>query len=336
MKVAIHHVPGSFSERWIQYCKEHAISFTLVNAYDDDIIFQLKDCDIFMWHFSHQNYKDTLFAKQLLYSLQLSGKKVFPDFNTNWYFDDKLGQKYLLESIGAPMVRTYVFFTYKEAMAWISTTTFPKVFKLRGGAGSSNVMLISSRRKAKRIAYKAFHQGFSSFNKWNYFKEQCRKSRSGNSPVLNMSKAIVRLFYSPEYARFHGVEKGYVYFQDFVPNNQYDIRVIVVGDKAFAIKRMVRENDFRASGSGKIVYDKEELDEESVRISFEISRKLVAQNIALDFVFDGHQPLVVEIGYGYLMSGYDLCPGYWSSDLVWHEEIFNPQYWQIESLINSL
>ena len=40
------------------------------------------------------------------------------------------------------------------------------------------------------------------------------------------------------------------------------VRVIVINDKAFAIKRMVRKNDFRASGSGIIEYDKENLTDE--------------------------------------------------------------------------
>ena len=45
--------------------------------------------------------------------------------------------------------------------------------------------------------------------------------------------------------------KDYVYFQKFLPNNKYDIRIVVIGDRAFGFIRYNRENDFRASGSGK-------------------------------------------------------------------------------------
>jgi hypothetical protein len=38
MKIAIHHKSGSFSERWIEYCKEKDIPYMLVNCYDTDII----------------------------------------------------------------------------------------------------------------------------------------------------------------------------------------------------------------------------------------------------------------------------------------------------------
>ena len=104
MRIAIHNRPGSFSERWIEYCQEKGIDYKVVNAYDSDIICQISDCDAFMFHHHHGNYKDVLFARQLLYSLEEAGKRVFPDWRTCWHFDDKVGQKYLLEAVGAPLI----------------------------------------------------------------------------------------------------------------------------------------------------------------------------------------------------------------------------------------
>ena len=60
----------------------------------------------------------------------------------------------------------------------------------------------------------------------------------------------------------------------FIPQNDFDIRVIVTGNKAIAIKRMNRKNDFRASGSGYILYDKNEIDIRCVKIAFEVNKKL--------------------------------------------------------------
>ena len=156
MKIAIHK-SGGFSDRWIEYCEKNHIDYKIVNAYDTDIIQQMADCDAFMWHHFHNSYKDALFAKQLLFSLQQAGKRVFPDFNTGWHFDDKVGQKYLLEAIGAPLVPSYVFYTKKEALDWIDKTTFPKVFKLRGGAGASNVKLAHTKKEARHLVKKVFH-----------------------------------------------------------------------------------------------------------------------------------------------------------------------------------
>lgn len=334
-KIAIHHVPGSFSERWIAYCEEKHISYKIVNAYDSDIIEQLSDCTAFMWHHHHANYKDVLFAKQLLYSLQIAGKKVFPDFNTTWHFDDKVGQKYLLEAIGAPLVPSYVFYDKKTALQWVENASFPKVFKLRGGAGACNVQLVRSGSEAKHLVCRAFKSGFSQYNSWSSLKERYRLYRLGKTDFWSIVKGIIRLFYRTDFARKHGREKGYVYFQDFVPNNQFDIRVIVIGDRAFSIKRICRKNDFRASGSGNIVYEKEEQNENCVRLAFDINKRIGSQCIAYDFVFSAENPMVVEISYGFSMLGYDKCPGYWTKDMVWHEELFNSFGWQIENLLSK-
>lgn len=335
MKIAIHHSKGSFSERWIQYCQEKGIAYKLVNAYGTDVMKQLGDCDAFMWHHHHANYKDVLFAKQLLYSLQIAGKKVFPDFHTTWHFDDKVGQKYLLEAVDAPLVSSHVFYDKQSALKWIEKAIFPKVFKLRGGAGASNVRLVHSSFDAKKLVKRAFGKGFSQYNGWNSLKERYRQFCVGNTSVWDVVKGGIRLLVPTQYAQMHGREKGYIYFQDFIPENSYDIRVIVIGNKAFAIKRLCRENDFRASGSGHILYAKEEINEECVKIAFDVNRKIHSQCIAYDFVFDEARPLIVELSYGFSMLGYDLCPGYWTEDLVWHEEPFVPQYWMVENLMEQ-
>lgn len=147
MKIGIHETKGFFSERWIAYCEANNIIYKLVDCYSTDIIQQLSDCDSLMWHFNHKSPKASKFAKELLFSIQASGKKVFPDFNTVWHFDDKVGQKYLLESIAAPLAPAFVFYTKKEALQWAGQTIYPKVFKLRNGAGSDNVKMVKSKKK---------------------------------------------------------------------------------------------------------------------------------------------------------------------------------------------
>lgn len=335
MKIGIHLTNGYFSERWISWCKEKGIEFKLVNCYKNDIIDQLSDCEALMWHFNHKGPKESKYAKQLLYSVQATGKKVFPDFNTVWHFDDKVGQKYLLEAAGAPLTPAYVFYDRKEACVWAETAAYPKVFKLRTGSGSDSVKLVSSRKKAKRLIKKAFRSGFRPYEGWSNLKERIRKYRDGKAGAWEIIKGIIRLLYTTEYARVAGREKGYIYFQDFIPGNDHDIRVVVIGDKAFAIKRMVRKKDFRASGSGFILYEKDLFDEKTIRLSFEIAGKLKTQCIAFDYVHFEGKPLIVEISYGFSPTGYDPCPGYWDSGMKWHEGKFDPYGWMVEDLLRS-
>lgn len=335
MKIAIHHRSGSFSDRWIEYCKQKEIDFKIVNAYDSNIVEQVNDCDAFMWHHSHGDYRDMLFAKQLVFSLETAGVRCFPNYHTTWHFDDKVGQKYLLEAIGAPLVPSYIFYTKKEALDWISKTTFPKVFKLRGGAGAANVMLTHTAQEARKYTKKAFGRGYSPFDRMGYLKDRYRKWCEGKDSFVGVLKGIGRVFLITDFAKMHSREKGYAYFQEFIPNNNFDIRVCVVGGRAFALKRLTRKGDFRASGSGNIVYDKSQIDERCVKIAFEVNKKLKTQSIAYDFVFDlDNQPLIVEISYGYTVKAYDSCEGYWTEDMQWHEGSgFNFCGWMVENLI---
>lgn len=335
--IGIHYTKNSFCERWIAYCETHRVPFKLVNCYNNDIIEQLHDCDALFWHHQQGSPKDIVFAKQLLFSLQQSGKKVFPDFNTGWHFDDKVGQKYLLEALGIKeFVPTYVFYAKSEATEWAKHTTFPKVFKLRGGAGSQNVKLVRTKEEVFRIIRKAFGKGFSPYDAWGSLKERVRKYRLGKMPLYEVLKGFARLVIPPPYARIMGRERGYVYFQEFIPGNSFDIRIIVIDKKAFALKRFVRKDDFRASGSGSFKYEKEEFDTRCISLAFDYTQRLQAQCIAYDFVFDAkNNPKVIEVNYGFAPSGYDDCPGYWDESLTWNEGKFDPYGWMIELILKN-
>lgn len=336
MKIGIHQNKGTFSERWISYCKEKGIEYKQVDCYKNNIIQQLSDCDALMWHHYQTNPKAVLFAKQLLFALEQSGKKVFPDFRTDWHFDDKVGQKYLLETISAPLVPSFVFYDKMEALEWIKKATFPKVFKLRGGAGSSNVRLVKNDYTARKIISTAFRRGFRNYGRWSNFKEITRKFHLGKATLRDLIKGFAHILFPPKYSKVKGREQGYVFFQDFIPDNSYDIRVVVIDNKAFAIKRLVRKNDFRASGSGHILYEKELFDEGTIKLAFELADKLNGQCIAFDFVYDKKTPKLLEISYGFVPEGYDPCPGYWDKSMNWIAGKFNPYGWMVEVVLKNI
>lgn len=334
MKVAIHHRIGSFSDSWIDYCESNRIDYKIVNAFDSDIIEQVNSCDIFMWHHHHNEFKDVLTAKRILFSLEHAGVKVFPDFKTGWHFDDKVAQKYLLEAIDAPLVPSYIFYDKSEALNWLKNTTFPKVFKLKGGAGASNVKLVRNEKQGIKFVKRSFGKGFSQFDRLANFQDTCKKYLAGQVSLVMMIKAIARLFVVTEFAKMQSRERGYIYFQKFIPNNDYDVRVVVINSSvAAAEKRFVRAGDFRASGSGKFSY--ENIDLTIIKKAFEISKKLGLQVVAFDFIYDGNTPLVVELSYGFGVGGICNVPGYWDKDMKWHKGNFNPQGWIIDSLLGT-
>jgi hypothetical protein len=338
MKIAIHHCPGSFSDKWIEYCNEHQIDTKLVNCCDSDIIGQVADCDGLMWHWSHGDFKAAQFARQLIYSLEYMGIKVFPDSRTCWHYDDKVGQKYLLEATRAPLVPSYVFYDKRSALAWIENADLPKVFKLRRGAGSANVFLVKSKSHGKKLIRKAFGKGFSPLNRMSLFKDRIwhLKRDKDLKALFGIGKGLARLFVPTLFEKNTFRDQGYVYFQDFIPDNTFDIRIVVIGKRAFGIKRMVRENDFRASGSGSIRHAKQDIDMSCVKCSFEISQRIGSQCLAFDYVFDKKWPQLTEISYAFLQSGYKDCPGYWDENLCWHEQRFCPEWFMVEDFINLL
>jgi len=337
--IAIHKRIKSFSDRWIQYCQEHRLKYKIVDCYSSNIISQLVDCNVLMWHWSHNDYRDLLFARQLILSVEKMGIKVYPNSNTCWHFDDKVGQKYLLEAIDAPLVPSFVFYEKQKALDWIKMTSFPIIFKLRGGAGSSNVSLIKTPNDAKIIIKKSFRSGFHLVGRFSNFNEkiwQLKRDKNIKS-FKNLFKGFIRIFLPSSKLNLFRKEKGYVYFQKFIPNNKYDTRVIVFNsDKCIAVRRYNRTNDFRASGSGKKGYSKELFDKKLLSEAFKLSEKLKTQTLAIDFVFDSKEPKILEISYGFVTgSFYEDCPGYWDKNLNWHKADIKPEYFIIENLMKE-
>ena len=126
--------------------------------------------------------------------------------------------------------------------------------------------------------------------------------------------------------RMLGRERGYIYFQDFIADNQFDTRVTIIGNRAFAYTRNVRPGDFRASGSGDIVYDVHRIHPQCVPIAFEVTQKVRSQSMAFDFVLAANQqPMLVEVSYCYIPELVYQCIGHWDDQLKWHQGHMWPQ-----------
>lgn len=335
MKIAIHNSQAGFHPRWVEYCKKQKIDHKIVDCHANDIVARLQDCDALMWHFNQSNAKDIVIAKQILFALEHANFRVFPDFKTAWHFDDKVGQKYLLEAINAPMVPSFAFYDKSKALEWAAKTSYPKVFKLRGGAGSANVKLVKTKQQANKLIKQSFGKGFNQYEAWSNLQERWRKYKQGKTNLIDVSKGVVRLSYQPNFSKVKGKERGYAYFQEFIENEGFDIRIVVIGNNAVALKRLVRENDFRASGSGNLVFENDKIDKRYIQLAFDTAKKLNSQSIAIDLVHSKNDEiLIVEISYGFPVKNFlDGAAGYWTDNLKWHEDEFNPQGWMVEEVM---
>ena len=99
-----------------------------------------------------------------------------------------------------------------------------------------------------------------------------------------------------------------------------EVRVTVIGNRAFGFIRHNRQGDFRASGSGRIEYDAARVPPAAVRTSHAISRTCGFQSMAYDYLLSREgKPLLSEISYCYLSRAVHDCPGCWDRDLRWTE-----------------
>ena len=324
--LAIHPRKGSYSDRWIEYCKEHGIAYREVNCFASDIVEQLRG-ECLTWQWMHNFPEDVRTGLRIIQMAEEMGLTVFPNWATCWHYDDKVSQKYLLEAIGADAAPAFVFYDLESALRWIDAAAFPKVFKLARGAGSINVQLVRTAEQARRLASKAFGRGFKpAASILGDARSTIRRHRK-KGDVLGVLRRLPKTLanirrMNREIAR----ERGYIYFQEFLPDNEYDTRVTIIGDRAFGFLRMVRANDFRASGSGSIVYDTARIDPRCVESAFRVANRLGTQSLAFDFVKDqSGAPQIVEISYCYLPGAVRECAGHWDSRLNWHEGHLWPQ-----------
>jgi hypothetical protein len=210
---------------------------------------------------------------------------------------------------------------------------YPLVFKLKSSAASKDVVLVSNYRQAKKITNRIFGKGiylgtipgnfklkFIDFKWRNYLDKQL--------------KILYRIYKGRDLNYLWQIEKNYVLFQKFLPNNSYDTRVTIIGNRAFGFRRFNRKDDFRSSGSGLISYDPNEIDKGFIKMAFEISEKMGFQSMAYDFLWDNEQPAFCEISYTYQDLAIYNCPGYWDNKLNWIEGNFWPQLLHLIDLLN--
>lgn len=324
LMIAIHIQPGSFSDRWVLACKEKGLPYVEVDAFAVNLLETIKSLNIsiFLYHPPMGSLASSLLSKSLSRSLELSGVRVFPNDKDIWHFDDKLAQKYMFEATGIDTPKTWVFFDRLSCIQWLRTTKYPKVFKLRSGAGSTNVKLIKNYRSGAYLARKMFGKGLApNDNMIMDFRTKIRKHQERRDWMDFLKRAPRTISRWINSRRLIPNECGYFYVQEFLPKNDCDTRITIIGNRAFGFRRMVRPGDFRASGSGFVDVDPEAIDLGFVEDAFKYSKRLGLYCAAFDFIYDRSvdRRKVVEVSFGFKSDLVRSCPGYWSSDLRWND-----------------
>jgi len=322
-----------FILKYFEILKLNNIECVWVDINEQSFWDEIKKLDLFIYRFRHFD-NDKMTAQSILPIIEKELKmNVFPDQNTCWHFDDKIKQYYLLSSFSFPFTKCWIFWDRKKALEWVKAAAYPIIFKLKAGAGSTNIVKVESSIYAKKMVNIMFGKGIASGIL--PIKNSTRdKDLTLNKYFRSKAREIVNFIQGKDSSPFWQKDKNYVLFQKFLPDNEFDTRITIIGNRAFGFRRMTRKDDFRASGSGNIDHDPKKVDLKCVEIAFDISKKLKFQSMAYDFLYnEKKEPEICEISYTFQDKAVYNCPGYWDDKLNWNEGHFWPQYCQLSDLL---
>lgn len=210
--------------------------------------------------------------KELMEHLSLNPNLVLiPDYRSSVIYDDKLEQARQL-SRWMPMTRA--FFSPSAAKSYLRSgaVRYPFISKSSEGASSHNVRLIQEPAQAFEEVKQAF------------------------------SDRGIKMHYEL-------AQRGYVLWQEFVPDNASDIRVIGVGEKRIVLRRHNRADRPMASGSGNLepitALDPNIISALSFADYFFKHERF--DWCGIDLVRDAKRWYVLETTVGWNMGGYVRC-----------------------------
>jgi len=234
--------------KYQRFLVNNAIPFEYYDVHRSDFAECSKKYDLIVWH-TGSSPCDVAEARSKIEFLEKGlGKICLPMAAELWFYEDKARQHWLFEKNQLPTIKTFVSYSKTEALQYIETCSYPIVSKELTNASSNGVRLLKNPRAAKNFCIEAF------------------------GPGLKTTFSYLR-------------QKDYVYFQEFVPNFGYDLRVKMVANNYFGYYRYPPTGDFRASGSGDI--RKEPIPEEALVLAQKTKASLPhSRFLAVDMLRD--------------------------------------------------
>jgi len=302
---------NSFSDRWIPQLTAMGHEVRQLMVSDPDFIERVSECDGFLWWFPPlPRARDV--GKRILPALDHAAHvMVHPDMRSCWHFDDKVAQTYLLQASGVATPKTWVFWRYDHAVAFFRTAQYPLVMKLASGVRSQNVALLRDATHAARMARRMFSKGAETLDPRSF-----AMLRVASRPLRNAIRRALSLPPLP----LPEVHRNYMLVQEFIAGNDFDTRVNIIGNRAFAFRRANRPNDFRASGSRNPDDDPSKIALDAIRLAFDASKKLRMPILCFDILRRKDEPVITEISYYFNALTIGQCPGHWrmsGGELEW-------------------
>jgi len=208
------------------------------------------------------------YIEDMILGLSLAGARLLPSFPFLRAHHNKVFMEILRQTsriAEANTLDTQMFGTFED-FAKVGSLNYPIVLKPGSGAGSTGVQLVKNGKQAKKSA----------------------KSVSWSGDYLWMTKEIIKRLIRKNYHPYSLYRRKFI-IQEFIPNLAYDYKVLVYGNRVFVVRREVRTNDFRASGSGKLNWP-EEVSEQLLNFAWRLFEAFDVPHASFD---------IAETGYAY-------------------------------------
>jgi glutathione synthase/RimK-type ligase-like ATP-grasp enzyme len=239
---------------------------TLNNIIKNSIVFAISSQKPY-----HKQYVD-----DIMEVLSLHNNVLVPSKNILRCHENKGYQEYYKKIIGIDSLEGYYFNNDTVNYDYIRKTYhFPLVLKQIDGSGSRGVVLVKSEDELRKEV--------SSFKISTHvrFMIYCRES------IFKFFK----LKYNRSKLDYYKDHSNFV-IQEFVPNLKFDYKVLIFFDRYYVLKRNIKENDFRASGSGNFEFV--EIEDSLLEYAKNIFEKINEPFMSLDICFDGEKYYLIE------------------------------------------
>lgn len=332
--IYIHDSKAPYVDKYKVILDANQIAYETINCQDNDFWKKVQKASLYIYY-PGMGIGTLLQQRNLISVIDLElNIPCFPNWRTSWHYDDKIAEAFLLSSRGYPLAASWVFWDKDKAIDWARHAHYPLVFKLKNGASSINVVKVNSVKQAEKLINLMFGRGIINnrvpgTNLFGVYQNSVKTFLRSNL-VYAMNRIGLKYSTHSNYNR----ESGYAFFQKFITNNNFETRITIIGKSAFALRRLNRPNDFRASGAGKIDLSPEKIQLRMVELAFKISDEMGFQAMTYDFLIDENDtPVMNEIGCQCADWVIQMFPGYWDRDLIWHSGHFWPQFVQLQYLL---
>ncbi|MBW6499438.1 MAG: hypothetical protein K0B09_13695, partial [Bacteroidales bacterium] len=234
----------------------------------------IKDKLVFYAFSQKENYRQ--YIRDVIYHLS-KHNKIIPSYDLLKCHENKGYQELYKREIGLQSLNAGYYTSYREVD--VDRLVFPVVLKTIKGTNGNGVFLLKNKADFFKVVKKLRNQ-FDLLTRLDLLRRKYfRKKKFSEYPDFSDRRDY------DEYREYLRVEEDFV-LQQFVPNLNFDYRVLVACGRYYVMKRSVKNGDFRASGSKLFSFSKVP-DQGLLNYARSVYEKFDTPFLSLDVMFDG-------------------------------------------------